>query len=348
VVITAYISSAGEIKLGTTNSNSTLLQLASTASGSVTNSTWNPQALTTSDISTYLGLYHFFGLLWINQLIQAISMCTVAGVVNKYYWVRDRTVKHPYGPRPIISSLWIALRYHFGSLCFGSLIIAIVQFIRACLAYLDNKTKNLQQSNILIKIFMKAVQCCMCLLEKCLKYIAKSAYIMIAMKGHSFCHATKEAVGLLYDNMSQIALSNTIVSFMLLLAKFVISGVCGVLFYVFIDSNKDYAPGGAKELSAPVVPLVLTFCLAYFVAATFMGVYGMVVDTILLLFCVDKKENKEADDGYFMSNELARLLGESKAKLKAKKEGAEGKKDDSSSSDSSDSEGEGCDEEPVS
>jgi hypothetical protein len=35
-------------------------------------------------------------------------------------------------------------RFHLGSVAFGSLIIAIVQFIRLVLAYLDRKTKGLQ------------------------------------------------------------------------------------------------------------------------------------------------------------------------------------------------------------
>ncbi len=37
-----------------------------------------------------------------------------------------------------------ACRFHLGSIAFGSLIIAIVQFIRLCLEYLDHKTKAMQ------------------------------------------------------------------------------------------------------------------------------------------------------------------------------------------------------------
>merc|ERR1712070_527001 len=310
--------------------------------GAAANYTANIEAFASSDVSTYLGLYHFFGLLWINQLIQAISMCTIAGVVNKYYWVRDKSAKHAYGKSPIRSSLYITMRYHFGSLCFGSLIIAIVQAIRAVLAYIDHKTKDLQDKNPLIKIFMKVVQCCMWCMEKCLKYIAKSAYIMIAMKGHSFCHATKEAVDLLFSNASQIAVSNTIVSFMLLLSKLAISMGSALLFYMLVFSNSDYEAGGSKELSNPVIPLVLTFLMAYFVASTFMNVYGMIVDSILLLFCVDKSENKGKEEGYFMSDELARLLGEKRNKKKKEKKE---KKDGTKGGDGSDSSDSDSDEE---
>merc|ERR1711865_540093 len=231
--------------------------------------------------------------------------------------------KNAFGSSPIRSAFWVCLRYHFGSLCFGALIIAICQMIRAVLAYIDHKTKDLQQANILIKIAMKSIQCFMWCLEKCLKFISKSAYIMIAMKGHSFCHATKESFGLIWDNLSQIAMSKSIVSFMLLLAKLAITCGCSLVFYFIIDSNKDYQEGGAKELSNPAVPLGLVGMIAFFVASTFMNMYGMVVDTILLLFCVDKRENRDKDEGYFMSDELAALLGEKKNSGKAAKKADE-------------------------
>jgi len=336
-IVAAFVGSAGDITAATVLASAQ----ASTNITLALNTTFAPESFSTSDISTYLGMYHFFGLLWINQLIQAISMCTIAGVVNKYYWTRDKSAKGAFGRTPILSSLYISFRYHFGSLCFGSLIIAICQFIRACLAYIDSKTKKLQQTNILIKIFMKAVQCFMCLLEKCLKWISKSAYIMIAMKGHSFCYSTREAVGLIWDNAAQMAVSNTIVSFMLLLAKMCISVASGLAFYFIVDSDEAYAAGGTSELSNPAVPLVLTFMIAFFVASTFMNVYGMIVDTILLLFCVDKKENKDKEGGTFMSNELKRLMGEKPQSNKGKGKGEDEKKAGAGNgSDSSDSDDE--------
>ena len=46
-------------------------------------------------------------------------------------------------------------------MAFGALVIAVVQFLRACLAYLDKQTKNLQKKNALIRIMFKVVACCL-------------------------------------------------------------------------------------------------------------------------------------------------------------------------------------------
>lgn len=63
------------------------------------------------------------------------------------------------------------LRYHLGSIAFGSLLIAIVQFIRAILEYINHKTKELQQNNMLVKFLMCCVRCCLWCFEKCVKFI---------------------------------------------------------------------------------------------------------------------------------------------------------------------------------
>ena len=37
------------------------------------------------NVLKYLQAYHFFGLLWTNQFIQAIGMTTIAGAVCSWY-----------------------------------------------------------------------------------------------------------------------------------------------------------------------------------------------------------------------------------------------------------------------
>ena len=49
--------------------------------------------------------------------------------------------------------------------------------------------------------------------------------------------------------------------------------------------------GGKDELSSVIVPIILVLVLAYVVAATFLGVYKLAIDTILVCFCEDLKVN---------------------------------------------------------
>lgn len=80
---------------------------------------------------------------------------------------------------PVVNSFWRAIRYHLGSLAFGSLILAIVQFIKAMLEYLDQKAKASQ--NIIAEFLVKCLKCCFWCLEQFIKFLNKNAYIMVGL-----------------------------------------------------------------------------------------------------------------------------------------------------------------------
>merc|ERR1712167_455162 len=60
-------------------------------------------------------------------------------------------------------------------------------------------------------------------------------------------------------------------------------------------------------ISSPVFPMITTFIFSYSIASYFMNIYGMAIDTILLCFCRDKKDNKATGE-FFMSDELAHFV----------------------------------------
>eukprot|EP01052_Picozoa_sp_SAG31_P023383 SAG31_NODE_1924_length_6902_cov_5.916066_6_plen_90_part_00 len=67
----------------------------------------------------------------------------------------------------------------------GALILAIVQFMRAVLAYVQSKTEEMQKQNKALKIAMCACQCCLWCFEKVIKYLSHNAYILVAIDGYA-------------------------------------------------------------------------------------------------------------------------------------------------------------------
>lgn len=131
----------------------------------------------------------------------AITMMSISGAVSSWYWVLDKDDT----PRlAILGSVWRTCRYHIGSCALGAFIIAVVEFLRYVLAYIDKKTKKLQDKNKFLKILFKVVACCMWCFEKVVKFVSKNAYIMVAMKGQNFCKSTKQAFLLILGNIAQV------------------------------------------------------------------------------------------------------------------------------------------------
>ena len=188
---------------------------------------------------------------------------------------------------PIRRSMHRAVRYHVGSIALGSFIVAVVQFIRAVLEYIDRKTKKMQEGNPILKYVMCCVKYCMWYLEKVLKYINRNAYILVAVKGYSYCYSAIHAIKLLIMNMARIAVINTVGDFLTWLGKIVVTGICGVLAFLMCDMDMYTDPDSANYITSPLLPVIVTVFIAYQEADIFMGVYEMAVDTIMLSFCED-------------------------------------------------------------
>ncbi|KAG1693828.1 hypothetical protein DVH05_022930 [Phytophthora capsici] len=302
-IVGAYIYSSGEMQL-----SSLAGELADGTGQTVsTSAATTLNKVSPDETMKMLVAYHFFGFLWTAQLINAISMCTIAGAVSRYYWSRNKT-SDEMGRFPILASFKNCFRYHFGSLAFGAFIIAVVQFLRAALLYLDHQTKDLQKSNVVLKVVMKIVQCCLWCLEKCLRFLSKNAYILIAMKGHSFCSSAKDAFKILLSNIAQVGAVSTVTFLLLGAGKVAVALSCAIVTFVYLEKNNEaYGVGGAHELSSPMAPIILALILGWFVASTLLGVYEMAIDTILLCFCEDKEVNK-ASGQYFMSDSLKKFV----------------------------------------
>uniref|UniRef100_A0A4W3HVB8 Choline transporter-like protein n=1 Tax=Callorhinchus milii TaxID=7868 RepID=A0A4W3HVB8_CALMI len=244
--------------------------------------------------------------LWLVNFAIALGQCTLAGAFASYYWAFKKPADIP--AFPLLASFGRTLRYHTGSLAFGSLILAIVQFIRIILEYLDNKLKGAH--NQFAKFVLCCMKCCFWCLERFIKFLNRNAYIMIAIYGKNFCTSAKEAFFLLMRNVVRVAVLDKVTDFLLFLGKLLIVGGVGVLAFFFFTRRITIIADEAPVLNYYWVPLMTVIFGSYLIAHGFFSVYAMCVDTLFLCFCEDLERNDgSAARPYFMSAELHRILG---------------------------------------
>ena len=252
------------------------------SSGTLTKASDGTVSIDWSETLQYMSLYHLFGVFWTTQFIAGFGVMMTAGAIAAYYWQRDDM---PRGP--IRKSIYRTTRYHLGSIALGSFIVAVVQFVRAIMEYVDKKTKKLQDTNPVVKFFMCCVKYCLWYLEKVLKYINRNAYILVAVKGYSYCYSALQAIKLIILNMMRIAAVNTVGDFLTWLGKLVVCGVCGFLAFLMCDMDTYTDPDSDYYLTSPLLPVLVCAFIGYMEADIFLSVYEMAVDTILLSFCED-------------------------------------------------------------
>ncbi|KAJ0392826.1 hypothetical protein P43SY_009670 [Pythium insidiosum] len=210
------------------------------------------------DVVNYLLIYHLFGLLWTNQFIQAIAYTTLAGCFCEYYWTLDKRQIRGF---VLLRSLWRTTRYHLGTMAFGSLIIAVVQMIRLGLEYIDQKMRATKQGNTFVKVVMCCLKCCMWCFEKVVKFLNQNAFIIVAMKGKSFCPAMKDSFLLLFNNAARVATVSIITRFLLVLGKLFIAAFSMFFMFLFIRHPPTKVPtffmGDLSEISSPIFPMLV-------------------------------------------------------------------------------------------
>ncbi|XP_025113577.1 LOW QUALITY PROTEIN: choline transporter-like protein 4 [Pomacea canaliculata] len=205
------------------------------------------------------------------------------------------------------------LRYHLGSLAFGSLLIAIVQLIRVFLEYLDSKLKA--SENPVAKFFLKCLKCCFWCLEKFLKFINKNAYIMIAIYGKNFCKSAMHAFSLILRNVVRVVVVDKVTDFVLFVSQLVIMGAVGVGTYFFFDGGISFLAAYKPVLNFYLVPIIIVIIGSYIITSNFFNVYSMAVDTLFLCFLEDLERNDgSVEKPYFMSKGLMSILGKKNKK----------------------------------
>eukprot|EP00164_Ancoracysta_twista_P000960 GFYU01001257.1.p2 GENE.GFYU01001257.1~~GFYU01001257.1.p2 ORF type:complete len:682 (+),score=229.41 GFYU01001257.1:660-2705(+) len=247
-------------------------------------------------------IYHLFGGLWTAQFILALSEIVIAGAVANWYWCKD---KKDVGDSPVKDSFTMAIRYYLGSIALGSLIIAIIQMIRIIFEYIDYKIKNQEGLSDTVKKVWGYIacvfRCCLWCLEKCMKFINRNAYILIAVYGKGFCSSAKQAFFLILNNAARMAAVNLIGDFLLFLGKVIVACFAGLVAYLLLGTIPK------EELSSVLLPTLVTLILAYGIGAGFMSVYELAIDTVLLCFCKDCEIN--GSNPQYCSKALKDILG---------------------------------------
>uniref|UniRef100_A0A670JRF4 Choline transporter-like protein n=1 Tax=Podarcis muralis TaxID=64176 RepID=A0A670JRF4_PODMU len=250
-------------------------------------------------------IYNVFMFFWLANFVIALGQVTLAGAFASYYWAFKKPDDMP--AFPLFSSFGRALRYHTGSLAFGSLILAIVQVIRVMLEYLDHRLKA--ADNKCAKFFLTCLKCCFWCLEKFIKFLNRNAYIMIAIYGTNFCTSARNAFFLLMRNIVRVAVLDKVTDFLLFLGKLLIVGSVGILAFFFFTQRIKVIQDTAPPLNYYWVPILTVVVGSYLIAHGFFSVYAMCVDTLFLCFLEDLERNDgSTEKPYFMSSNLRKLL----------------------------------------
>ena len=212
-------------------------------------------------------------MLWFINVIDGIFKVVIAGVVSKTY-SKKMGVGGTFG-----ESLLQATTKSLGSITLGSLLISIVNFLKAFAENDDGKHDS---------IIYSMIRCCIRwileLLSALIEYVNRMAYAIIGMHGTPFFESAKMAYNLLSKNIGTAIMEDVIVNSVAGSISLIIGAVVGLSFgALFYTMEKD-----------PVVGLIvgiIAFIIGMIICSVYMSAVISSTDTILLCYSEDMEES---------------------------------------------------------
>eukprot|EP00158_Paraphelidium_tribonemae_P008918 Partr_v1_DN28724_c1_g1_i1_m61713 putative Probably involved in transport through the plasma membrane (By similarity) len=133
---------------------------------------------------TIINAFLILSFYWTAQVISNTLHVTISGTVASYYFL-EGTSAMPQNPS--LSAAKRAFTTSFGPIAFGSLIVALVEFIKHQLEQAS------REGSIVACIFACIFSC----IQGIIEYLNFYAYIQVAMYGKPFCDAAKDTWALM-------------------------------------------------------------------------------------------------------------------------------------------------------
>ncbi|KAF2637574.1 DUF580-domain-containing protein [Massarina eburnea CBS 473.64] len=226
-----------------------------------------------------IGLIVFvtFAMYWISEWLKNTIHVTISGVYGSWYFMGDN---FPKGATR--GALKRSLTYSFGSISLGSLIVAIIQFLRQLCSAAQNSAA--QDGNMVGVAIFCCLQCLIGLLDWAVQFLNRYAFSYIALYGKSYISAAKATWTMIKDRGIDALVNECLIGPVLSMGAMFVGYACALLAYLYlIFTSPAYNSGGAFT---PVV-VAFAFVIGLQICQIFTTPLSSGLDTIFVAMAWD-------------------------------------------------------------
>ena len=257
-----------------------------------------------SSQTLWMMVYMWFGLFWIlafliscNEFVIIVSACT-------WYFSRKDIPDDDGipGDSEVMKGFIWSIRYHPGSLAFGSFLLAVVWTIRTIFEYVGNSVEKATGENAATRCLIGCVRCCLDCFDRFVRFINQNAYIYMAISNESFCSSALNAFILVLKNAAKFSFVNSIGGVFMLIARVCIAILTTAVCLVILHMQ--------SEVESKFLPLLIIFVCAYIISSIFISVFDASANTILQCYLIDLDIARQSNlDPTHVPPTLAKFLG---------------------------------------
>ena len=214
----------------------------------------------------------FVSYFFTHQVIQNTIHVVVAGVVGTWWFAPDEASS--CCSAGVCDSMKRALTTSFGSICFGSLIVAIIQALRA----LANSARANDDGNAILVCIAECILQC---LESIVEYFNKWAFIYVGLYGYPYLEAGKNVFTLFKNRGWEAIIADDLVSNTLFFVSVVVGGLAGAVGLI-LSKTTDWFESAASNGQA--ASFTLGFIIGLVLTSIAMSAIASGVNAVIVLF----------------------------------------------------------------
>ncbi|KAI9729730.1 MAG: putative choline transporter, neither null mutation nor overexpression affects choline transport [Cirrosporium novae-zelandiae] len=221
-----------------------------------------------------------FAGFWITEWLKNTIHTIVAGIYGSWYFCSGSPDGIPKGITRGASRR--ALTYSFGSISFGSLIVAIINTLRQAVSIA--RYQEGQNGNIIAYICFCLLSCLLSLLDWAVQFINRYAFCHIALYGKAYIPAAKDTWKMMRDRGIDALVNDCLIGPVLSMGSIFVAYLSALLSWLYLHYTKpDYNSG---NIYTPVI-MAFSFLIGLQVCQIFMTPIASGVDTIFVAIAWD-------------------------------------------------------------
>jgi len=218
-------------------------------------------------------------VVWVVSMALEMRLYVIGGTMCQWYFAPAGTTDFSGTVRGALGN---ALGPSFGTICFGSFILTMVEMCRAA----TERLRRQERGNILVCLMAACLECLYALIE----YISKFATLQAAMTGESFCAAATTVSDLLQRNFLTAYGTYIFPSMILQGTALVLAMGFGGATWLLSLTAYTVAQSANAGMYAVLVG-VLSGVVSFVVLSFFVMLMLNVVDAVFLCYAMDKDRN---------------------------------------------------------
>ncbi|KAI7900568.1 plasma-membrane choline transporter-domain-containing protein [Cokeromyces recurvatus] len=217
-----------------------------------------------------------FSFYWTTQVISYLTHVTLSGVFATVYFLNHQR------QHPIWGSAKRALTTSFGSICFGSLLVALINTLRYFIQMARSGTDN-----DLLGFLLCIVECIIGCIQGLFEWFNQYAFSGIAIYGQGFVPTAKRTWSLIQDRGVEALINDNLIGNVLWMGMLLVGILASLLGYIYLLVTKP-----AYNVTGNMTPLVMLVC--FVMGMSMFSVVSTVISSGVTTFFVCLAEDPEA------------------------------------------------------